>query len=146
MQWHQILQEKGLKVTSARVTILRCLAAAGRAVSHPDLCRQLEEAGSVCDKTTVYRTLEALIESGIVHKVPTPDRVWMFSLTDEHTGKQHHGAHHVHFRCDGCTQTFCMEAAQLSVDIALTPQDSAAFAITSQEILLHGYCPQCNLL
>ncbi len=142
MQYADQLHRAGLKSTAARVAVLRCLSQRPVAMSHPEICIHLESDGFFTDRTTVYRTLDALHKAGLLHKVPSADRVWLFSLSDV-AAHGHTGDHHVHFRCDACTKTFCMEADDVEVNVSLPPAAARSFQVVSKELLLHGYCPDC---
>lgn len=143
MNWQQILHAKDLKATTARVFVLRCLFDERKALSQPEISRKLEENGLPCDKTTVYRTLEALVAAGLVHKVPSADRAWLFSLSEIEQSR-HDGESHLHFHCDTCEQTYCLDAEKVDIHVSLPQPTAEAFTITHKELLLHGYCSHCK--
>lgn len=143
MHFTEKLHQAGLKSTPARVAILRFLQESSVAQTHADLIKKLSERGIFSDRTTVYRTLDALHEAGVVHKIPTADRQWLFSLSGTDSSG-HDAEHHLHFRCEECEKTFCMEAEQLSVQVRLDEKTSRQFHVTGTELLLHGTCPGCS--
>ena len=56
------------------------------------------------NKVTVYRTLESLIEVGLVHRAFMHKRAWYFELADHCTEQQCHP----HFTCTHCGVTHCL--------------------------------------
>ena len=59
-----ILRNRGLRVTKIRVAILEALGEGLQALPYGDLQKKLSQF----DRTTIYRTLLALIDKGLIHK------------------------------------------------------------------------------
>lgn len=73
-------------------------------------------AGDRADKVTVYRTLNALVEANLAHRVDTGDRVFRYSLTDHsHCRGEHHDHDHPHVVCDSCGRVECIEGAEVTI-------------------------------
>lgn len=72
------LRKAGLRATGPRVAVLRCLHAAGGAVSHSDLSSELAPEG--WDRATVYRNLMDLTEAGLLKRIDHGDHTWRFTL------------------------------------------------------------------
>ncbi len=129
-----ILHENELKATTIRIQVLSTLMESPSAMSHQAISNAL--ADESLDKVTLYRTLSIFTEKGILHKIPTEDRNWLYALSPEVEKKAH-----AHFVCDGCEKVFCFPVAGAE-EIVTLPKPG--FQITSQELLLHGYCPTCH--
>lgn len=128
-----MLKEARLYCTEARVAILKVLMEAGRPL------RQDQIGGPLADRTmnkvTIYRTLDSLIEAGLVHRAFMHNRAWHFELADHCTEKQCHP----HFTCTNCGVTRCL--TDISLPLAIIPQKG--FIINRQQVRLEGLCPAC---
>jgi Fur family ferric uptake transcriptional regulator len=128
-----MLRHAKLYCTEARIAILRALLEAARPLRQDQIAPQL--AKGALNKVTVYRTLESLIEAGLVHRAFTQNRAWHFELADHCTGKQCHP----HFTCTRCGVTHCLTGVSLPmVRIA-----DKGFVINRQQVRLEGLCPAC---
>ena len=80
---------------------------------------------------TVYRTINALVDSGWLVPVELPGEAPRY----ERAG----AAHHHHFRCRECTQVFEIEGCPGDL-AALAPP---GFQLEAHEIVLYGRCASC---
>jgi Fur family ferric uptake transcriptional regulator len=124
-QW---LARHGARVTRARCAVLARLFASARPLSHHELELQLAD---VCDRVTLYRVLNWLVDQGMAHRVSAEDRVWRFSV------ESHADHRHAHFHCHGCGMVFCMDAK------ARAPAVPQGFQLENVEMTLRGLCPEC---
>lgn len=182
-----LLRRAGLRATDTRVRILEVLAGATTALTAGEVIERVEaaEAGGVgragletgrgkavrggkrrairadkvrADKVTVYRTLNALVESNLAHRVDTGDRVFRYSLTDHsHCHGDEHDHDHPHVVCDECGKVECIEGAEVTV-VHKAPQAKgraggataemhdtlSRFRVTRQDVTLHGVCDDCR--
>ena len=67
-QIDDILKSNQLSVTSGRRKILELFLHQDGALSHNDIEKK---AGEKFDRVTVYRTLQAFLEKGLIHSIPT---------------------------------------------------------------------------
>lgn len=135
-----LLRDHGLKITPVRLRVLEILLKSDTALSHGDITEQL--ADESIDKVTLYRTLNAFNEKGIVHKVATEDRNWLYAILvsgEKHVEPEYS---HAHFICDDCEKIFCLPMNLSSTDQDLTLRNG--FLIKQQEVRLHGLCPSCQ--
>ncbi|MDX2116318.1 MAG: Fur family transcriptional regulator [Planctomycetota bacterium] len=133
--WRSRLREAGLRVTGARVDILRILHGAPLPLTAGEAFAAIEALGPA-DRVTVYRTLNSLVESGIAHRVDPGDRVWRYGLV---AGEHHH---HAHFVCDACGELRCLSDAMITVSMKGREKPDR-FKITQQDVYLHGTCETC---
>lgn len=80
---------------------------------------------------TVYRTINALVESGWLVAVELPGEAPRY----ERTGS----GHHHHFRCRQCARVFEIEGCPGNF-AALAPD---GFQLEAHEIVLYGRCARC---
>lgn len=138
--WRDRLRGSGLRATAARLAIIRVLEEAHGAISATEVMDRLEIVGM--DRVTVYRTLGSLVECGLAHKLDPGDRVWRFTLQENHANGAHdeHGVH-PHFVCDVCGTISCMERAR--AEVQLGAHAGEGYVIRGQETVLRGMCPSC---
>ena len=128
-----LMEEHGVKPTANRILILKALLAAGRPLSMTEIETALESV----DKSIISRTLSAFREHHLLHAVSDGD-----SLRYEvcHCAEEEEDSdRHVHFHCDVCGRTFCLE--DLPVPTMNYPD---GFMVESVECMAHGMCPECR--
>jgi Fur family transcriptional regulator, ferric uptake regulator len=67
---NEILRKNQLSVTDSRKSILDLFLNSNGALAHADIEKQTNEK---FDRVTVYRTLQAFMEKGLIHTIPTSD-------------------------------------------------------------------------
>lgn len=134
-----ILKDHGLRVTEARMAVLRVLIQSAAALSRGEIAEALP--GCSYDKATLYRTLDAFVDKGLAHQVPTRGRTRLYAVTLEEV-EHHEEAHHAHFICEQCRQVFCLPDTSLSGPGPATEADG--FVVHEREVRLKGLCPDCH--
>ncbi|MGE5296121.1 MAG: Fur family transcriptional regulator [Solirubrobacterales bacterium] len=128
-----MLKEARLYCTEARVAVLAVLMEAGGPLRQDQIAGWLES--HVLNKVTVYRTLESLVEAGLVHQAFTQNRAWYFELADHCSEKQCHP----HFTCTNCGVTRCMT----DISLPMAQISEKGYVINRQQVRLEGLCPAC---
>lgn len=131
-----ILKHHRLSVTDSRRKILNIFLTHAGALSHGDIERK---AGEKFDRVTVYRTLQAFMERGILHTVPTSDANIKYALCSDSCHEGHHHDDHVHFMCRLCGNTTCINDA-LIPDVKLPK----GYTFSQVEVVVHGICKNCR--
>lgn len=129
----QMLRRAKLYCTEPRVAILRTLLETGRPLRQDQITPQLTKG--TFNRVTVYRTLESLVEAGLVHRAFTQDRAWYFELADHCTEHQCHP----HFTCTRCGVTRCL----MDIHLPMAKIADKGFVISRQQVRLEGLCPAC---
>ena len=132
----EILRRNRLSVTSSRQKILNLFLANSGALAHADI---EHKAGEKFDRVTVYRTLQAFVEKGIIHTIPTGDNSIKYALCKNDCFEGHHHDNHLHFVCSICSKTECLE--EFIVPAVRLPKDYTAENI---EIVINGVCSVCQ--
>lgn len=131
-----LLKQHGFRKTASRMAVLRAFLRTTHALSHQYIDSIV---GNDFDRVTIYRTLLSFIESGIIHKIPDPAGPPKYALCIEgHCHDGIHQDHHVHFACNQCKQTFCIE--DVSVPGIQLPR---SYAISKVNFLIEGTCKNC---
>jgi Fur family transcriptional regulator, ferric uptake regulator len=77
MNKQKILQEKGLKTTSARIAVLDLLERKGNPL---DVLTIVENLNNQADQATIYRILEVLTDKGIVSRLEFGEGKYRYEL------------------------------------------------------------------
>ncbi len=133
-QSENLLHSARLYRTNPRVAILALLMQARKPQTADEIAVSLASAGP--NKVTIYRTLETLVNAGLVHKVFLQERCRHFELSGNCSRSQYHP----HFTCTNCGDTHCL--TEMSPPMAKSPHKG--FLIRRQRIQLEGLCPKCN--
>lgn len=130
-----ILKRSQLSVTASRKKILELFQANGGALEHNDIEKR---TGEKFDRVTIYRTLQTFVEKGIIHTIPTADNSVRYALCKDECTEGHHHDKHVHFVCDECGTTYCLDA--VAVPEVNLPK---GFKPTITEVVVSGTCKNC---
>jgi Fur family ferric uptake transcriptional regulator len=131
-----LLRKSSLSVTEGRKKILQLFFDQPGALAHADIEKK---AGEKFDRVTIYRTLQAFVDKGIIHVIPTRDNSILYGLCKDECGEGHHHDQHVHFVCESCNQTYCL-------DSVVTPSVPlpGGYKAKDVEVVVKGICKQCN--
>lgn len=95
--WYDRLKDSGARLTEPRELVLEILRSADEHLTATDIYVQAHRIKPSIGLTTVYRTLELLIQLGIVQKFELGEGKARFELVDKPEGKGHH--HLVCLKC-----------------------------------------------
>ena len=130
-----ILKRNQLSVTESRCRILELFRNNQGALAHADIEKK---TGEHFDRVTIYRTLQTFVEKGIVHTIPTADNSVLYALCKEECSAGHHHDNHVHFICDDCGTTYCLE--NITIPALNLPK---GFVIKRTDVVASGICDRC---
>ena len=133
-----ILKHNQLSVTDNRLKILELFQRNGKALSHGDIERL---SGKHFDRVTIYRTLQTFVDKGIIHTIPTADNSIMYALCKEACSEGHHHDDHVHFLCEECGTTYCLE--NITIPDVNVPN---GFSVNQTNVLVNGVCKNCHII
>ncbi|MDN3669164.1 transcriptional repressor [Echinicola jeungdonensis] len=133
---NSILKSHQLRVTNCRSDVLDTFLHKEMALSHSDLEETLQEN---YDRVTIYRTLKTFLDHDLIHKVLDDTGVVKYALCTHSASEEHHDHEHVHFKCEKCGNTQCIEEISL-------PQISLPKGFVGKEmnLLIHGICDKCS--
>lgn len=131
-----ILKRNHLSVTGSRQKILELFLHANGALEHADIEKR---TGESFDRVTVYRTLQLFVEKGLIHLIPTTDNAIKYALCKEDCEAGHHQDNHVHFICNKCSKTICLD--DVTIPAVKLPKD---FLPNHTEMVVTGVCGDCK--
>jgi len=131
------LREHELKATSQRVALLKLLNGTDEHFDAEEIYFQLKKQQKNVSRATVYRSLDALVEQRLVHKLDFGDGRMRYERS------QDDDEHHDHLICEECGKVIEffnleMEAQQLSVC------EEHKFTPTTHTMHIYGICSDCT--
>jgi Fur family ferric uptake transcriptional regulator len=133
-----ILKRNQLSVTDSRRKILELFRQQSGALAHADIEKK---TGEHFDRVTIYRTLQTFVEKGIVHTIPTADNSVLYALCKDECSEGHHHDNHVHFICDDCGTTYCLE--NIIIPSLTLPK---GFVVKRADVVASGICDKCAIV
>ncbi len=133
-----ILRASNLSVTPGRQKILQLFLDSDGALAHSDIEKG---TGEHFDRVTIYRTLQAFVEKGLIHVIPSTDNSVKYALCRNECTEGHHHDHHIHFVCERCNTTYCL-------DNVITPQVHLpeSYILSQVEVVAKGICKDCGAI
>lgn len=125
----------GLRPTRQRRAILRAVAAEPRPISAQDLHARLRKAGESAGLATVYRTLQALTDAGVLRTFQTPAGEVAYKVCEP--------GHHHHLICTRCGRVEEIPSCEVE-DWATAVAQRRGFAVTSHQADIYGVCGRCG--
>ncbi len=130
-----ILKSHKLRITPVRKEVLSLFIENDVAISHQDIEKSILDI----DRITLYRTLKSFEEKGVIHKAVDGTDTSKYALCEAKCDEGHHHDDHVHFHCEDCGNTFCVD--DIEVPRMESPQ---GYSIRSTHVILSGKCKKCH--
>ncbi|WP_352419209.1 Fur family transcriptional regulator [Proteiniborus sp.] len=125
------LKNKNIRLSHQRLKVLEYLA---NHKCHPtvdQIYNNLHNEIPTLSKTTVYNTLNALVEAGIVRLINIGDNESRYDINTENHG---------HFKCESCGSIYDFE---INID-SFDSKDLNGFKINNKDVYFKGICPRCT--
>jgi Fur family ferric uptake transcriptional regulator len=130
----EILQQHQIKKTSPRVAIIQVLQKSLFPLTEADI---KNEMGDLYDRITFYRSVQTMLEAGIIHRIIVDNVTVKYALNHCAKGHCHHTSH-AHFYCRICKEVICLDETEVKANI---PE---GFLQEELDLLIKGVCKQCN--
>lgn len=134
---NSLLSDADIPPTPNRVIVVRALIDA----TAPKSLGELEEQLLTLQKSSILRVLNILIEKGLVHTIEDGRGVIKYEICRSHNHRHVIGTPdddtHVHFYCEKCRRTICIDRTPPPIDM---PE---GYEIRSLNYMLKGICPRC---
>ena len=128
------LERKGIKPTANRILTYQALLNQ----SAPMCLGDMESKMPSMDKSSIFRTLTLFLEHDVVHAFEDGRGVLNYELCEEE-GKCNHHDGHIHFYCEACQRSFCME--DIHIPSFELPEEFYPHSIS---FVIKGECPECR--
>jgi len=127
-----ILKLHKLRITSGRVDVLEFFLRQNRTLSFKDLEDEFKES----DRVTLYRTLGAFTDNGLLHIIPDDTGFATYGLCHDTCDSEDHNHDHMHFKCNECGTIECLEQNIPTIKIP-------GYKVTEANLILKGTCKNC---
>ena len=128
------LESKGIRPTANRILVMKTLMGD----QNPQSLSNLERKMVSMDKSSIFRTLTLFLEHDVVHAFEDGRGVLCYELCEEKGACDHHDGH-IHFYCESCQRSFCME--DIHIPSFELPE---GFYPHSISFVIKGECPECR--
>lgn len=128
------LESKGIRPTANRILVMKALMGE----QNPQSLSNLERKMVSMDKSSIFRTLTLFLEHDVVHAFEDGRGVLCYELCEEKGACNHHDGH-IHFYCESCQRSFCME--DIHIPSFELPE---GFYPHSISFVIKGECPDCR--
>jgi Fur family ferric uptake transcriptional regulator len=129
------LREAGKRITPQRKLVLAILAERDGHLDAHDIYERGRRRDAHLNLSTVYRTLSALKEAGVVRELHLDDEHHHYELDDKDE--------HSHLVCLGCGRVIEVDSL-IFAEAARTAGEAHGFAVASAHVELAGYCAHCR--
>ena len=130
------LRDAGERVTRQRLAVAAALIDAGRQVSAQELYARMHRRDPSIGRATVFRTLEALVASGVARRLELDGHVYGYVACRPE--------HHHHLACDRCGRVEEIDEAYIR-PVAERVATNLGFRIDDARVDFYGLCANCAL-
>jgi Fur family transcriptional regulator, ferric uptake regulator len=132
-----ILQDAGHRMTGPRRRLVEAIHRTDRTFTADGLLRQLEDANISVGRATVFRTLDLLVQYGVLDRIHQQDGAHSYVLCT------HSSAHHHHLICSDCGTVVEFEDCELSGMLDELSRRTS-FEISGHWLEVFGRCSACQ--
>ena len=125
----QQLQAHGIHPTAARILVLQKLSVLTYPVSMTELETELE----TMDKSTIFRTLNVLLEHHAIHSFEDGSGSTKYEICRCESTVCRVENRHIHFYCEGCRD--------VKIPVVTLPE---GYHIDTINYTVKGLCPECS--
>jgi Fur family transcriptional regulator, ferric uptake regulator len=129
------LRSRGLRVTPARRSVVAVLAGASGPLAVAQICESMAQLGTRVDLVTVYRTVEALEQSGIVARNDRVGECWRYEIRSS--------SHRHTITCSRCGAASPLDGCRLA-EIERSLEQATGFRDIHHSLQFYGTCPACQ--
>ena len=134
--FRKYLEGRGLKLTSERQAVFDELFARHEHLEADELLVRLRAKHKKISRATIYRTLELLVDSGIVGRVRIREAGYRYE-------RMRAGDHHDHLICGECGRVVEFREPRIE-SLQEEICERHGFVLLSHSHQLHGVCRQCR--
>ena len=143
--WRGKFRGYGYKITTGREIVLGIMAGSEKHLSAEEIYIKAHAMNPAIGMTTIYRTLDILVEMRLVNKFDFGDGRARYELTEGPKG----ALHHHHLICTSCNRAidytdFIDEEVELLTKTEKVLAKKYNFKISRHQIQFYGLCENCQ--
>jgi len=131
----EILKNHQVKKTLTRISVIKILQESKEPMSEMEIKEFMQDS---YDRITFYRTIQTLMNSGIIHRIVADNVTVKYALNCCEESHRH-VVNHVHFYCTNCQAVTCLE--EVKVEKYILP---IGFEIKESDVVIKGLCNKCS--
>ena len=124
------LKDKNIRLSHHRIKVLEFLNDNRIHPTVDQIYIELHKELPTLSKTTVYNSLNALIDAGLVKVITIEDNETRYDIVTDNHG---------HFKCESCGKIYDFEINLSN----FTSKDLNDFKINNKDVYFKGICPDC---
>jgi Fur family ferric uptake transcriptional regulator len=136
-QLRKELKERNLRMTPQRDLILRTFEGEEEHLCVEEVYRKVLDRRHRISRATVYRTVELLVEIGLLHKIVFKDGIVRYEPVKRGTH------HHHHVVCSKCGRVVELPLDYLE-ELEDLVKNRTGYTIEDHQLKFYGLCPQCQ--
>ncbi|MDP4278532.1 MAG: transcriptional repressor [Bacteroidota bacterium] len=133
----EILTLHHLRKTPTRLAIVQYLQTSPLPQSENELHQKMQAS---YDRITVYRTIQTLMETGVIHRITVDSTTVRYALNHCTVQLHEHDNNHVHFYCTNCGKLECLKG--VSIQPYQLPE---GYRKEECHVVIKGLCKQCSI-
>ena len=134
-RFEEFLKSRGKRVTQQRRMIVEDVFAQHDHFNADELCDVLQKAGRDVSRPTVYRTLNEMVEAGLLRKMTIGSR----SVYELDYGYPQHD----HLYCEKCDKLMEFQSEEI-VRIREQVAREFSFRVSGHRFIVYGICDECQ--
>ena len=123
--------------TKTKELIYSIIKDSSKPISALEILETLKSKNNKLHKTTIYRTLEKLLDMDLINKVSSVSGIVYYESLDEH---------HIHIECSKCKSVKCINDQEIEKKLyeieALIKLKG--FKVKQEDLSFQGVCNSCN--
>lgn len=133
----QVLREHDLKVTGQRLELMKLLTSSTEHMDAEEIYLKLLQRKKSVSRATVYRSLDALVEEGLVDRLDFGDGRARYERNE---GRHEHHDHLICTECGKVIEFFNLEIEAQQIAVCT----EHGFAPTDHTMHIYGICADCQ--
>ena len=134
-QLGQAISTRGHKLTAPRRAVLDVVAGMSQSLTPAEIYERAHRRYSHIGLVTVYRTLDILVEAGVLRRIHQEDGCHGYALAE--------AAHGHHLICSRCNQVIEFDGCDLEA-LFKSVARKTGFRIEGHWLEVFGRCPKCQ--
>ncbi len=134
MNVNELLKDKGIKITKARVVIYNIISDSDNGISADYIFNKCIEQGLNINLSTVYRNLDMFEEKAIVEKFDLGEGKYNYVL------KKHSHKHIL--ECSLCHKEIELQCPMQQIEELV--KSKTGFTLIEHELIMKGICDECK--